>query len=143
MSNKKSLENMEIKKSLWRKGKEEYKKFGDYHFKRSTFWKTTLLGLLFTLILVLPFIFLLVALFNSYFYLLSIRILLIVIAWALLSVCNGVSNYFTVELSKRYVTDDIKLQQMDSIAIMFYNCLNIGFMIFTLVLILFIFMVTV
>ena len=129
-------------KSLWRKGKEEYKKFGEYNFKRSTFWKTTLAGMLYTVICVLPLILILVALYNAFYYKLMFRIFLFVVAWGLLLFCNGLSNYFTVQMSKTYITDDEKLQAFDASAIMFYNCFNIGYMVCTLLIIIFIIMVT-
>jgi len=129
--------------SLWKKGKKEYKKFTNYNFKRSTFWRTTLGGMLLTLVVMLPVLLIMIAFFNAFYYMLFFRIFLYLLAWALLLICNGLSNYFTVQMSKTYVTDDENLQNIDSIAIFFYSCLNIGFMVCSLLIIIFILFVTI
>ena len=130
------------RETFWLKGKREYKKFGEYNFKKSTFWKTTLGGILATLLVTAPVILLMVALYKAFYYKLFFRIFMYLIAWGLVLFCNGLSNYFTVQMSKTYVTDDEKLQNMDAFAIMFYNCFNIGFMIITLLIVIFVMMVT-
>ena len=133
----------EIKKeTLWRKGKREYKIFGDYNFKKSTFWKTTFGGIIATLVVLAPVILFMVAIFKAYYYKLFFRIFMYLVAWGLLLLSNGLSNYFTVQMSKTYITDDDKLQKMDAFAIMFYNCFNIGFMFVTLLIVIIVMMVT-
>ena len=82
------------------------------------------------------------SLYNAFYYKLMFRLFLFVLAWGLLLFCNGLSNYFTVQMSKTYITDDEKLQAFDATAIMFYNCFNIGYMVCTLLIIIFVVMVT-
>jgi len=133
----KITENSEnfVHQSYWKKGKEEYKKFGDYHVKKGTYWKTTMFGILLTVLVLFPLasvitIFLIVFFYNAY-----LKLLLILLTWILVLFANGLSNYFTVRLTKNYITDDPVMQAFDEKAICFYNIFNIGFMIFTLVMV--------
>ncbi len=121
------------KQSYWKYGKEQYKAFNNYHVKKTTFISTTLLGMLITLVVIFAPLLLLIQLFQTYYYNPSIKLLLVVIAWALLLLCNGLSNYYTVILTKNHAVDDQKLQAFDEKAIMFYNTFNIGFIIFTFI----------
>jgi hypothetical protein len=52
-------------------------------------------------------------------------------------ISNGLSNFFTVKLAKCYARDMLELQAIDEYAILFYQCLNIGFGIFILAILLF------
>lgn len=117
--------------SLWRRGKNDYRAFTEYNVKKWTFIKTTLLGMFITLLCILPVLFLIVQLFKVFVYNPSIKIFLLVCSWALLLVCNGLSNYFTVILTKNSITDDEKLQKFNERAICFYQTFNFGFIIFT------------
>ena len=58
IQNSSELKNKDI--SIWRKGKQDIKKFYEVKFKKSTNIKTFLFGLLLTLICVLPFALLLI-----------------------------------------------------------------------------------
>ena len=65
--------------------------------------------------------------------------LFIIIAWVLLWLCNGVSNYFTIKLAKLYFKEDPKLNSVDEIAVLYYETLNPGFIIFTFFILIFVF----
>ncbi|NLM33061.1 MAG: hypothetical protein GX203_02535, partial [Acholeplasmataceae bacterium] len=47
--------------------------------------------------------------------------------------CNGLSNYFTLELTKHYYPNEPKLQKLSSKAIFVYQSLNIGFAVATFI----------
>ncbi len=121
--------------SYRRFGKQEYNKFVNIKFKRSTDFKTLILGMVITLVLVLPIILILVQLFTAFMYMLSLRVLFICIAWGILLVCNGSSSYFMVVLAKHYFPEEPKLINIDAKAIFFYQTFNFGFMAVTLTLI--------
>lgn len=137
IKNSSELENKNI--SLWRKGKQDIKKFYDVKLKRSTNIKTFLFGVLLTIICILPFALLLIQFFKAYVYNLNLVLLFALIAWVMLWVCNGVSNYFTIKLAKLYFSEDPKLNSVDEIAVLFYETLNPGFIIFTLFILVFVF----
>ena len=124
--------------SYWKFGKQEYKKFGNYHVKKTTFLKTTFQGILATLVCILPFLLILIQFFSIYFYNPSVKLFLIVLAWAMLLICNGLSNYFTVRFTKNLITDDIKLQEIDEKAILLYITFSPGYIAFTLFLMAFV-----
>ena len=135
IQNNQELNNKNI--SLWRKGKQDIKKFYDVKFKRSTNIKTFLFGIIMTALIILPFALILVQVFQAYIYHLNLCLLLIIIGWVLIWLCNGLSNLFTIKLSKIYFKEDPKLQEVDEYAVFFYETLNPGFIIFSLVVILF------
>lgn len=137
IKNSSELENKNI--SLWRKGKQDIKKFYDVKLKRSTNIKTFLFGVLLTIICILPFALLLIQFFKAYVYNLNLVLLFALIAWVMLWVCNGVSNYFTIKLAKLYFSEDPKLNSVDEIAVLLYETLNPGFIIFTLFILVFVF----
>lgn len=114
-------------------GKEQYKLFGNYNVKKITFLKTTFQGILTTLFCILPVLLILIQFFSVYYYNPSIKLFLIVLAWALLLLCNGLSNYFTVKFTKNLILDDPKLQAIDEKAIFYYTTFSTGYIIFTLI----------
>ncbi len=137
IKNSSELENKDL--SLWRKGKQDIKKFYDVKLKRSTNIKTFLFGVLLTILCILPFALLLVQFFKTYIYNLNLVLLFALIAWVMLWVCNGLSNYFTIKLAKLYFKADPKLNSVDEVAVLFYETLNPGFIIFTLFIIVFVY----
>ncbi len=124
-------------KSYRKFGKEQYKAFMDIKLNKSTDIKSFLFSCLITLLIVLPFLLILIVVFRTFVYNPYIKMLIFVIGWGLLLICNGLSNYFMVRLSKFYFTDNPKLNEIDEKAIMFYQTFNFGFMLFTLVIIIF------
>lgn len=137
IQNSSELKNKDI--SIWRKGKQDIKKFYEVKFKKSTNIKTFLFGLLLTLICVLPFALLLIQFCRAYIYNLDIVMLIVSIGWVLLWICNGLSNYFTIVLAKLYFKEDNKLQSVDQSAVLFYEIFNPGFIVFSFFIIIFIF----
>ena len=129
IQNSKELDNQNV--SLWWKGKQEIKKFYDIKFNKSTNIKTLLFGILITAIIIIPFATILIQIFKAYFYQLNVCMFLVLIGWMMLWLCNGLSNFFTVKLAKIYYKENPKLQNLDEMAILFYETLNPGFIIFT------------
>ena len=138
IQNSNELKNQNV--SLWRKGKQDIKKYYDVKLKKSTSIKTFLFGILLTLIIVLPIALILLQVFKAYIYNLNIVLFVVILALVLLWFSNGLSNYFTIKLTKIYFKEDNKLQGIDEVAVLFYETLNPGFIIFTFF-ILFIFVI--
>ena len=100
IQNSSELKNKEV--GLWRKGKQDIKKYYEVKLKKSTSIKTFLFGVLLTLILILPIALLLLQIFKAYIYNLDVVLFIVVLALVLVWFCNGLSNYFTVKLTKLY-----------------------------------------
>ena len=128
---------MEMKKSLWRRGKEANKIFYKIKFNKKTNILSFLLGILFTAIIILPFAVLLFELVELYWYNEKTMVIFLAIAWGLLMVCNGLSNFFTVKICKAAVPDMTDLQDINEYEILFYQTFNIGFGIFIFAILLF------
>lgn len=131
------VSNTEIKESMWRKGKNDIKKFYDVKLNRKTNILSFLFSILLTIIIVLPFVLILVQLFKAYYYDLNLKLLFIIIGWIILWFCNGLSNYFNIEIAKKYFTEEPKLQSVNSKAVFFYETFNPGFILFTLIILIF------
>lgn len=129
IQNSNELKNQNV--SLWRKGKQDIKKYYEVKLKKSTSIKTFLFGILLTVILILPIALLLLQFFKAYIYNLNIVLFVVILALVLLWFCNGLSNYFTIKLTKIYFKEDNKLQGIDEVAVLFYETLNPGFILFT------------
>ena len=127
----------EKKMSLWKFGKKQFKEFTNYHVKKSTFIKTTIFGILLSILVLLPVIFLIITFYKVFAYNPKLKVLTFTIIWIVLLIYNGLSNYFTVQSTKNYILDDEKLQKFDARAIAFYNILNPLFMIFSFIVIMF------
>ena len=125
------------RKNLWSKGKEETKKLYEIKLNRSTNIITFIFGLVVTVIIIFPFAALLLEILEINWYKPQAIITFLSFAWGLLMISNGLSNFFTVKLAKCYARDMLELQAIDEYAILFYQCLNIGFGIFILAILLF------
>ena len=90
IQNSKELDNQNV--SLWRKGKQEIKKFYDIKFNKSTNINTLLFGILITAIIIIPFATILIQIFKAYFYQLNVCMFLVLIGWMMLWLCNGLSK---------------------------------------------------
>jgi hypothetical protein len=123
--------------NLWKKGKVETQRYYDLKLKRSTDIKSLIFGLIITLVVISPFLLILIQFFKVYFYHPTIRLVLFAIAWVLLMICNGLSNYFMVKLAKAYYPENPNLLNIDEKAIMVYQTFNVGFAIFTIALVIF------
>ena len=137
IQNSKELDNQNV--SLWRKGKQDIKKFYDIKFKKSTNFKTLVYGILLTTVIIIPFVTILFQLLKSYIYNLNVCMLIMLIGWILLLICNGLSNYFSIKLAKNYYKENPKLESIDEMAVFFYETLNPGFVIFTFAVLMFLF----
>lgn len=134
--NKKEDQNV----SLWKKGKNDIKKFYDVKFNKSTNVKTLIFGILLTAIIIIPFAIILVQFFQAYYYNLNTCLIIMLIGWVMLWICNGLSNYFSIKLAKLYYKESPKLQSVDEWAVLFYETLNPGFIIFTFVVLIVLFL---
>lgn len=122
---------------LWKKGKEEMKKFYELKLKKSTDLKSFIFGILLTLIVVLPVALLVINILQLFVFNRILRIILLFICWALLMLCNGLSNLFTVKLAKFYYSENPNLTRLDEKAIFVYQTFSVGFGLFTLFIIFF------
>jgi hypothetical protein len=68
-----------------------------------------------------------------FLYNITIRFIILGIAWIMLMIANGLSNYFMVKLAKLYYPQNPNLTELNTKAIFIYETLNIGFGIFTIV----------
>lgn len=137
IQNSKELDNQNV--SLWRRGKQDIKKFYDIKFNRSTNFKTLVFGILITTVIIIPFVAILFQLLRSYIYNLNVCMLIMLVGWVLLLICNGLSNYFSIKLAKIYYKENPKLESIDAMAVFFYETLNPGFIIFTFAVLMFLF----
>lgn len=122
--------------NFWIIGRNEQKKFYDIKLTTKTNIITFIGGLLLGAIIILPFglmVFQYIQIYN-YKAIFSFYILLI---WILLMLFNGLSNYFTLKLAQAYNKDMDSLQEIKAKYIFYYQILNIGFGIFSLIVIIF------
>lgn len=131
IQNSKELEQNNQNVSLWRKGKQDIKKFYEIKFNKSTNVKTLVFGILITAVIIIPFATILIQILQAYVYQLNLCMFLMLIGWIMLLICNGLSNYFSIKLAKLYYKENPKLQNIDEMAVMFYETLNPGFIIFS------------
>ena len=124
-------------KSLWKAGRDDYKKFMKIRLSRKSNIISFLFGILLTAIIVLPFTFVIFQIVELYWFSRKTMILFLAIAWGLLMIANGLSNYITIRMVKAYNTDLVDIQNLDDKAIWFYHTLNPGFGIFMLIVMIF------
>lgn len=128
---------VEIKESLWRRGKSETKKFYRIKLSKKTNFITFFLGLIFAAIMVFPFACLTFEVVELYWYNQKSMVIFLAIAWGLLMVANGLSNFFTVKLCKIMEKEMNDLQEINEYAILLYQTFNIGFGLFIFAVLLF------
>lgn len=121
--------------TLWKKGKIDTKKYYNLKLNRATDIKSLLFGMLLALIVILPFLLILIQVFNVFYYHLTVQSILMIVAWLMLLIANGLSNMFMVKLAKNYFPEYPQLMEIDEKAIFVYQTFNLGFAIFTLILI--------
>lgn len=121
--------------NLWKQGKKDISRYYELKMKKSTDFKSLLFGIILTLIVVLPFLLILIQFFKVYLYNITIRFIILIISWILLMICNGLSNYFMIKLSKLYYPQNPNLMVLNNKAIFVYESLNIGFGFFTILII--------
>ena len=124
-------------KSLWRTGRDDHKKFMSIRLSRKTNIVSFLFGILLTAIIILPSTFIIFQVVELFWFSRSSMVLFLAIAWTLLMIANGLSNYITIRIVKAYNTDLTDIQALDAKAIWFYHTLNPGFGIFMLIVMVF------
>lgn len=120
--------------SLWVRGKKEHQRFLNIQLKKGTSFKTFLFGMLIAITLAIPFGILLYQYVDIYKWNPKSFILFLSLSFVFILFLNGLSNLYTVKLAKAYASDMLNLQEVDEMAIMFYQILNPGFSIFLLIL---------
>ena len=124
-------------KPLWRTGRDDHKKFMSIRLSRKTNIVSFLFGILLTAIIILPSTFIIFQVVELFWFSRSSMVLFLAIAWALLMIANGLSNYITIRIVKAYNRDLTDIQALDDKAIWFYHTLNPGFGIFMLIVMVF------
>ena len=121
---------MEIKKSLWKQGKEDSKKYNKIRLGRKVGLTSFFLGLVLTAIMVIPLACITFEVVELYWYNSRTMVIFLAIAWGLIMLCNGMSNYISVRIAKVMNKDMTNLQEINEFAILFYQSLNLGFGLF-------------
>lgn len=128
---------MEIKKSLWRIGKEDNKKFGKLKLSRKTNLLTFVVGIVLTAVLILPFAIFLFEVVELYWYNQKTMVIFLAIAWGMFMLANGLSNYISIKMAKAMNKDMTDLANINEFAVFFYQTTNIYFGIFILIVLIF------
>ncbi len=123
--------------NLYKRGKSDIKKYYELKLSKKTDYKSFLLALPLTAIVVLPLLLILIQFFKVYYYDVIVRFILGIVAWLLLLLCNGLSNFFMIKLAKRYYPENPILAGINEGAIFLYHTFDPFFAIFTLVLIIY------
>ncbi|MGD9886824.1 MAG: hypothetical protein AB7T03_02530 [Bacilli bacterium] len=121
--------------NFWLRGKRETKKFYDIRLNRFTSVKTFVFGFLLAAIIILPIAILIYQFLVIFGYNLTIFGLYLTLIWIALMFFNGLSNYLTVKIAQASVKDMINLQAIEANYIFWYQLLNIGFGVFSLIII--------
>lgn len=121
---------IKIKQSLWKKGKAETKKFNRVKLSKKTNILTFFAGLVIAALIVFPLACLTFEIVELYWYNQKSMVIFLAIAWGLLMVANGFSNFYTVKICKIIEKDMTDLQEIDEYAILLYQTFNIGFGLF-------------
>lgn len=129
--------NSKVEKSFWRTGKDDYKKLMSIKLKTKTNLGSFLLGLLLTALIIFPIACVVFQVIELYWFSHKTIVLFLAIAWGLLMIANGLSNYITVKVLKAFDKEMTDIQNLDDKAIWFYHTLNPGFGAFMLVIMIF------
>ncbi|MGD9604571.1 MAG: hypothetical protein AB7V00_00265 [Bacilli bacterium] len=130
MNNQKQL-------NFWLRGRRETKKFYEIRLNRSTSFKTFIFGFLLATLIIMPFGLLIYQFLMIYGYDLTIFGLYLTLIWVALMFFNGLSNYLTVKIAQASAKEMLNLQEIETGYIFWYQLLNIGFGIFSLIIIVF------
>ncbi|MDD2258587.1 MAG: hypothetical protein WC278_04250 [Bacilli bacterium] len=123
-----------LKPNLWKKGKKQQKMYLEINLRKSTSMKTFIFGLVITIIIALPIALALFQFLDVYKWNTTAFRIFLLLAWILILLVNGLSNFFTVLLAKSYNPEMDNLMDIDEYAILFYQTFNPGFAIFVLIL---------
>jgi len=124
------------KRNFWSRGKQETKNFYELDLSPGINTKSFIFGLLIAAIIILPLGLIIFQYLIIYGYLGVFKFYLLFI-WLGLLLFNGLSNYFTVKIAQSYDVNNRRLQGINAKYVFLYNCLSIGFAIFTIFLIIF------
>ncbi|HNZ50708.1 MAG TPA: hypothetical protein PK087_05100 [Bacilli bacterium] len=121
--------------NFWLRGKRETKKFYEIRLNRSTSIATFIFGFLLAAVIVLPIGILIYQFLVIFGYNLAVFGLYLTLIWLALMFFNGLSNYLTVKIAQASVKDMLNLQAIEAGYIFWYQLLNIGFGLFSLIII--------
>ena len=121
--------------SLRSQGKQNMKQYYDIKMKKLADWLLLFESIGLTLLLMLPIILMYIQLFYIYGHNTISIIIISFIGWFLLMILNGLSNMFQICFAKSTYKDNKVAQELNPKAVFLYQITNIGFAIFTLVLI--------
>ena len=121
--------------SLRSQGKQNMKQYYEIKMKKLADWLLLFESIGLTLLLMLPIILMYIQLFYIYGHNTISIIIISFIGWFLLMILNGLSNMFQICFAKATYKDNKVAQELNPKAVFLYQITNIGFAIFTLVLI--------
>ncbi|MDD3106881.1 MAG: hypothetical protein PHP65_03660 [Bacilli bacterium] len=123
--------------NFWLRGRRETKKFYEIRLNRSTSFSTFIFGFLIAALLIFPIGLLIYQFLAIYGYNLSIFGVYLILIWLTLMLFNGLSNYLTVKIAQSSAKEMRNLQEIEAEYIFWYQLLNIGFGLFSLIIIVF------
>lgn len=121
--------------SLRSQGKQNMKNYYEIKMKKLADWLLLGESILLTIIIMLPIILMYIQLFYIYGHNTISIIIISVIGWFLLMLLNGISNALQICLAKATYKDNKVAQELNPKAVFLYQITNIGFAIFTLIVI--------
>lgn len=121
--------------SLRSLGKENMKKYYEIRMKKLADWRLLFESILLTLVIMLPIILMYIQLFYIYGHNVYNIIIIAIIGWILLMLLNGISNALQISFAKAVYTDSKIAQELNPKAVFIYQITNIGFAIFTFIII--------
>lgn len=121
--------------SLRSLGKQNMKSYYDIKMKKWVDWRLLFESILLTLIIMLPLVLVYIQMFYLYARNIYRILILAFIGWILLLLLNGISNALQICFCKAVYKDNKVAQELNPKAVFLYQVTNIGFAIFSLVVI--------
>ena len=121
--------------SLRSQGKQNMKQYYDIKMKKWADWVMLGESILITLLIMLPIILMYIQLFYIYGHNTLSIIIISAFGWILLMLLNGISNALQICFAKATYKDNKVAQELNPKAVFLYQVTNIGFAVFTLVVI--------
>ena len=126
--------------SLRSLGKQNMKQYYEIRMKKWADWRLLFESILATILIFLPFIIMYIQLFYIYGHNVYSIIMISIIGWLFLMLLNGVSNALQIVFAKAVYKESKVAQELKPRAVFLYQITNIGFAVFTFVVI-FIFLI--
>ena len=126
--------------SLRSLGKQNMKQYYEIKMKKLADWLLLFESILATLFIFLPIIIMYIQLFYVYGHNVYAIIIIALFGWLFLMLLNGVSNALQIVFVKSIYKDNKVAQELNPRAVFLYQITNIGFAIFTFIII-FIFLI--